>query len=152
SVAVRALYGLSWFPAAVDELAPPPSVDDAFSDLTSTCAAAYLADAGAAPIAFVHSVTAPAALRLVLPHLPDELHAVAFAYAWQACAGLLTAYGAGTVAPPTEPDISRDDLIDRATSNGDEHAIKFTEACLREHALRADPVYLAAALDATTRL
>ena len=30
----------------------------------------------------------------------------------------------------------------------DEHAIKFTEACLRENAIRPDPVYLAAAAHA----
>ena len=32
-----------------------------------------------------------------------------------------------------------------ALATGDEHAIKFTEACLREHALNPKPVYLAAA-------
>ena len=37
------------------------------------------------------------------------------------------------------------DLIDRAVATGDEHAIKLTEACLREHAQRPDPVYLQAA-------
>jgi hypothetical protein len=36
--------------------------------------------------------------------------------------------------------------------NGDEHAIKFTEALLAEHALRPDPAYLAAAEDAVERL
>jgi hypothetical protein len=42
----------------------------------------------------------------------------------------------------------RDDaagLIDRAIAHGDEHAIKFTEACVREHALNPSPVYFAAA-------
>jgi hypothetical protein len=42
-------------------------------------------------------------------------------------------------------EIDRDDLIDRALATGDEHAIKFTEACLREHALNPKPVYLEAA-------
>jgi len=32
-----------------------------------------------------------------------------------------------------------------AIANGDEHAIKFTEACLREHELTPSPAYLAAA-------
>ncbi len=55
------------------------------------------------------------------------------------------------------PDASRagaavDDLIDRAVSNGDTHVIKFTEACLREHALNPEPVYLLAAHDAVERL
>ena len=38
-----------------------------------------------------------------------------------------------------------DELIDRAIACGDEHAIKFTEVCLREHALKPDPAFLAAA-------
>ena len=44
-------------------------------------------------------------------------------------------------------DTSVEDLIDSAVATGDEHAIKFTEACLREHALNPKPVYLAAARD-----
>ncbi len=36
----------------------------------------------------------------------------------------------------------RDDLVDRALATGDEHAIKFTEACLREYALNPKPLYL----------
>jgi hypothetical protein len=38
-------------------------------------------------------------------------------------------------------------VIDRAVFSGDEHAIKFTEACLREHALTPNPVFLAGPLD-----
>jgi hypothetical protein len=43
-------------------------------------------------------------------------------------------------------------LIDRALSTGDEHAIKLTEACLREHALESRPVYLQTASHAINRL
>jgi hypothetical protein len=35
-------------------------------------------------------------------------------------------------------------LIDRAVANGDEHVIKFTEACLRRDALDPLPAYRAA--------
>ena len=35
-------------------------------------------------------------------------------------------------------------LIDRALANGDEHVIKFTEACLRRGALAPSPAYRAA--------
>jgi hypothetical protein len=45
-------------------------------------------------------------------------------------------------------EIDREDLIDRAIATEDEHAIKFTEACLRENVIRPDPVYLAAAAHA----
>jgi hypothetical protein len=45
-----------------------------------------------------------------------------------------------------------DELIDRAIACGDEHAIKFTEVCLREHALKADQAFLAAAAHAIQML
>ena len=174
SDAVRAVGDFDGFGDAVDGMAAPVSVDDALSDLTATCARVYLADAGAAPIAFIHAVTGPAALRLLLPHLPPAIHATAFAYAWQTGAALLSAYG-GTApvtmgeaqGPEGEPMLTDppgadkegsvrgggpEDLIERAVANGDEHAIKFTEACLRENDIRPDPAYLAAALDSTSRL
>jgi hypothetical protein len=44
------------------------------------------------------------------------------------------------VEAPSPPE-----LVARATEHKDPHVVKFTEACLREHALRADPVYLLAA-------
>jgi hypothetical protein len=46
----------------------------------------------------------------------------------------------------------REDLVGRAVAAGDEHAIKFTEVCLREHAISPAPVFLAAAADACRRL
>jgi hypothetical protein len=45
---------------------------------------------------------------------------------------------------PGQPRPHTEDLIDRAVASGDEHAIKFTEACLREHALSPQPVFLTA--------
>jgi hypothetical protein len=47
---------------------------------------------------------------------------------------------------------NQDELIERAIACGDEHAIKFTEVCLREHALNPDPALLAAAYHATHML
>ncbi len=41
--------------------------------------------------------------------------------------------------------LDEDGLIERAIACGDEHAIKFTEVCLREHAFNPDPAFLAAA-------
>ena len=38
-----------------------------------------------------------------------------------------------------------DEVADRAVAHGDEHVIKFTEACLSRHALGPSPVYFAAA-------
>ena len=59
----------------------------------------------------------------------------AMRYAWQACASIYAAYG--NVAPDELPafdergEFDADDLIEQAVAARDEHAIKFTEACLR---------------------
>ena len=125
------------------------------SDLTETFAGAYLANAGDTlrVITFIHSVTGPSAVRLLAPHLEPAVTRAALRYAWQAGAALYAAFGQSADAGVLD-DAPGDaeDLIDRAVATGDEHAIKFTEACLREHALNPKPVYLAAALHASGRL
>ena len=102
---------------------------------------------------FIHALTGPAAVRLLLPHLPAALHELALAYCWQAIAAWVAAYGSDACgvtddsAPPLESQI-----IGRAVGTRDHHAIKFAEACLREHRLNPQPVYLKAALDWPLRL
>jgi hypothetical protein len=46
----------------------------------------------------------------------------------------------------------REELTERAVASGDEHTIKFTEACLREYAVNPQPAYLAAARNAVVRM
>ncbi len=75
-------------------------------------------------------------------------------YTWQACASFSSSAG-GKIAPPPlgwRNLPSREDLTDRAIATGDEHAIKFTEACFREYALNPKPVYILAAVDGVSRL
>jgi hypothetical protein len=141
------------FAQAVDALAAPISVDDALSELTQAMAGWYLANREHDPIAFVHGVTAPAALRLLLPYLPASDHPAAFAYLWQACAALRSACaveGPHQLTPDgvADPEV----LADQAVEIGGAHAIKLTEACLREHAHNPRPVYLHAAADVSRRL
>jgi hypothetical protein len=119
------------------------------SDLTATFARAYLANARSTigTIVFVHSVTGPSSLRPMLPYLTAEQTALALRCAWQAAAALFTVYG---IKPAPDgvieaEGIDREDLVDGAIECGDEHAIKFTEVCLREHGLNPRTEYLAAA-------
>ena len=121
------------------------------SDLTETFAGVYLANASATGqvITFIHSVTGPSAVRLMAPHLDDAALRVCLRYGWQAAAALYASFGDTTAPGAIEEAADADDLIDRAVASGDEHAIKFTEACLREHALNERPVYLAAAKHAS---
>jgi hypothetical protein len=128
------------------------------SDLTETFARVYLANSRDPlhAIVFVHGVTSLAALRSLAPALAPETAREALRYGWQAACGLYAAFGSrpSPERPVEPPGESREALIDLAVASRDEHAIKFTEACLREHAERPSAVYLAAArhvLDALPR-
>jgi hypothetical protein len=145
------------FEEARDLVASPPDISAALSALTLTGARAYLRHGTQgrtiAAIAFVHGVTGPTALRRLAPHVTPATAAAALPYAWQALAGIYTAYARREdPVPSTESRLTPEELAARAVRNGDEHAIKFTEALLSEHALRPDPAYLAAAADAVGRL
>jgi questin oxidase-like protein len=121
------------------------------SNLTETFARVYIniAKGIGGAIAFIHCVTGSRAVRNLSRYIDDSTARLAARYAWQASAGLYAAFG---IAAPSheEPSssLSIDELIDRALANADEHAIKFTEACVHEHALNPKPVYLAAAAHA----
>jgi len=127
-----------------------------FSDLTSTFARIYLENAAPGKvITFVHAVTGPSAARLLLPYADAAGTRALMRYAWQAAAALYVAMGdrpaPGSSAPDSAP-LGAEALVERAVANGDEHAIKLTEACLREDALDPHPVYHLAAQDALGRL
>lgn len=124
------------------------------ADMTATFARVYLANVtNANVIGLIHAVTGPSSLRLLLPHLKPNVAATACAYAWQAGAALYAVFGQqATSDSVSSRQVDHEDVIDRAVATTDEHAIKFTEACLREHNLHADDVFLAAAIDASTRL
>lgn len=129
------------------------------SDMTAQFAGLCLVHTDYPPIPLIHAVTAPAAIRLVLPYLPAELHLPSVAAMWQIHAAILLIFtgsdhGEQTArAKAADTEVrSIDELISRAVEHGDEHVLKFTEACLREHALRPDPRYLAAAQAAPGRI
>ncbi|HEX6513076.1 MAG TPA: hypothetical protein VF157_12290, partial [Chloroflexota bacterium] len=100
-------------------------------------------------IAAVHSLSAPAAARMLLPHLPAEQHRPTYAFVWQVVAALSAAFTAHLPAPERHDEdrapLSQTELQARGVEHGGAHAIKFTEACLREHQASGDPVYLFAA-------
>jgi hypothetical protein len=124
------------------------------SDSTRTFARIYLRHSTPATrIALLHAVTGPSAVRLLLPHLDPPAIAPVLRYAWQAAAAI---YAASAQDRPDSSERPRpeglDELIERAVATQDEHGFKFVEACLREHAVWPDPVFLSAALDATACL
>jgi hypothetical protein len=119
------------------------------AELTEVFARIYLANARdiRTTIAFIHGVTSPAALGNIALHISDRTARAAARYAWQAGCGLYSCFGRGTATAEEfrRSEVDEDGLVDRAIAHGDEHVIKFTEACLRRHALSPSPVYFAAA-------
>ncbi|WP_306318200.1 MULTISPECIES: hypothetical protein [unclassified Streptomyces] len=129
------------------------------SEMTAEFAGVYLAHPEALPVPPIHGITAPAAARLVLPHLPEALHGPTVAAVWQVQALFLidlTNDRNGEDTALADADAARTpglaELAARAVEHGDDHVIKVAEACLREHALRPDPRYAAAAYAAQERI
>ena len=142
------------FAPVIDLVDTSGDISGFISGITETFAGIYL-ESSKNLIAFVHTVTAPSALRMLAPYLGDSDARQAARYAWQACAAVYSWYSTvpaqdtSRLEAPTE---DHEDLIDRAVAAGGAHSIKFTEACLREYALNPNPVYLVAARDASERV
>jgi Questin oxidase-like len=144
------------FEPAANLAAPGDDTSAFLSDLTETFAHVYLSSARNffTTIVFVHSVTGPAALRLIAPHLSRDTRKLALRNIWQTCAAMYSMFGTPVSTNESLQNGHRsiDALFDAAIACGDEHAIKFSEACVREHALNAKPGYLAAASHAVAFL
>ena len=147
-MALGALDGLAGFAPVLGLIDTSGEIGPLVADLTEVFAGVYLANARNVPtaIAFIHSVTSHAALGNIAPHVSDATARRALRYAWQTGCGLYACFGSGTTMPgDVEPlEIAEDERVDRAIANGDEHVIKFTEACLSRNALGPSPVYYAA--------
>jgi hypothetical protein len=117
------------------------------SEIAETFARVFLTNAhdtlGA--IVFVHAVTSVSALRTLLPYVDADAAREATAYAWQTGCGLYATFGSAPPARDPIAPVSLATLADRAIAHGDDHAIKFTEACLREDALAPSAAFAAAA-------
>jgi hypothetical protein len=126
-----------------------PALD--FDALILEGAWAYISSPDLRPIVLTHAVTAPRAIRELLPWLDSAGQQLALGVAAALSEQIRTPYGAPRPElPPVRPD--RDELIERAIASGDDHAIKLTEACLDQFERHPEPVYLAVADDVTRRL
>ena len=133
----------------------PAAVDQALSELTAEYAGYYTATMPSHPVPLIHTITAPAAMRLVLAELPAPMHGMSLHTMVAVNREIFTRFG-GRRATATgelsgsgfEPQPAA--LAAQAAEIGDEHAIKLCEAAIRERALRPDPRYFAAASTALT--
>jgi hypothetical protein len=124
------------------------SVDPSYfiSDCTSVMALAYLANADNSNktdlITWIHAITAPSAMRLLLPYVDEEGIPILLKSVWQATAAIYSWKAKNPMimdVPVYRGDLET--LIDRAIQTGDEHAIKLTEVAIREASLGYSPVY-----------
>ncbi len=109
------------------------------------------------PIPLIHAITAPAAVRLLCEHLPQDLHRQAYLTAAETSATIQSWAGGKQGAPAgpgEEPAGARTEaeLVEAAVGLGDEHAIKLVEVAVRHNALAPDARYAAAADVAISRL
>jgi Questin oxidase-like len=153
-VGLRSLHDFPPFATTADLVETTGAAGKVLSEVTETFATVYAQHVTPRNfITLIHSVTGATALRSLLPYLSPGATRKALRYGWQVVAALYAiSGGVSTNAAPAAQEIKRDDLIDRAVASREEHAIKFTEACLREHALNPNPIYLQAAQDALGRL
>ena len=88
------------------------------------------------------------AARILQPLLPGVAMTELYAQLWHVSAAVTSSFSRQDPyradAPGSLPDPA--DLVARAVTHGDTHAMKFTEACVREHAVCPDPTYLLAAI------
>ena len=126
------------------------------AELGELFARLYLANARTTltAIVFIHGVTSVAAAGHIAAATGERTGRALLRYGWQAGCGLFACFGqtAGLDGPP-EPVAGDDEaLAAAAVAHGDEHAIKFTEACLGLNARRPSPTYRAAVRSALALL
>jgi questin oxidase-like protein len=148
---VSSLVGLNDFPefaSAIDLIDVSGDAVSLVVDLAEVFARVYLANAHdfLTSIVFVHAVTSVAALGNILPHVSDATARRAARFSWQTGCALYATFGSrATPSRAIEvPAENADTLVDLAVEHGDEHCIKFTEACLAMHAQRPSATFLAA--------
>ena len=152
---VRRLGGFAPFERVINLTEPPDDVWPFAVDLLEAFVRVYLANAKTrgSVITFIHGVTGPGAVCLMATCLLPDISRVALRYAWQASAALHAAIGRAIDRTAYDAyDGTTEDLVARAVQTGDEHAVKFTEVCLRAHRMDPRPVFLVAANHAIEHL
>lgn len=128
----------SW-PSALGALRPvadPAQVPAALDALVDAAVTRYGPWAHGSPVMLVHAATAPRAIALALPALPQHLWPASYDTAWAVTAAISAVYRPSrpAIVPIAQEGIlTIDDIADRVVESGDEHAIKFTEVAHESH-------------------
>jgi hypothetical protein len=122
--------------AALSPVAEPNVVPQALDGLVDAAVTRYALWASGSPVMLVHAATAPRAMALVLPVLPQHLWIPSYEVAWAVTAAISSAYRPEQELPTQldrQPGTQTEDLCAQAVEGGDEHAIKFAEVARESH-------------------
>lgn len=128
------------------------SAIQALDELAAASADRYARTAQTFPVPLVHTITGPAAVRLLCEYLPAEQAWSSYLAAREANVAIWGYFPASATRAPTGPAAplpSGDEIIAAAVEVGDEHAIKLAEVAVRRYAAASDTRLLAASAAAT---
>lgn len=152
-VQLKSLDDFAEFGETIDSLDISGNAEKNLSLLTEAFAEIYVKNVSPRnDIALIHAVTGLASVRSLVPYLSKTITEKMLRYGWQTAAGIYSISGNETINELSENKINIEDLIEQAVTSKEEHAIKFTEACVREYKLNKNTIYLRAANDALGRL
>jgi hypothetical protein len=140
---VNQLAATAKWPSALHAVAPEADHARFVDHVTTEALSRFPLHARGDAVMLVHSITAPAAIALVMPSLDPSEHGRSAWAAWAAAATVMAAYRLPTPAAPQNPHASLEpqltDLQQLAVEHGDEHVIKLAEAAIRtgDHAAAA---------------
>jgi hypothetical protein len=150
-----ALDDLPEFASVIGLIDVAGEIDQVLPELAEVFVRVFLANAHdrLTAIVFIHGVTSLAALGNIAPAVSEATTRAMLRYAWQTGCALYSCFGSEAALDPAIEAQEREDslVIADAIANGDEHVIKFTEACVRRHSLAPSPAYYAA-IDHARRL
>lgn len=120
--------------ASVAPLIDSAAVPGALDTLVDAAVSCYGRWAHTNPVMLVHAATAPRAVALALPALPEHLWLASYETAWTLSATIATLYRPARPAPCNDETLpTLDEVVEHAIASGDEHAIKFTEVAVESH-------------------
>lgn len=130
---------------------------EAYLDVLCRAAAGLYVAQPHARVAYVHALTIPSAMRILVPYLDARGAGRGAAHAMQAMGALHSIFGEPQAAPEHDEEVVRvagawDETRYHAACSIQEHSIKMTEACWREGARLGDPIFGRAAADAALKI
>jgi hypothetical protein len=143
------IHELRDFSGAVDAVGPPTTDDGALSEMSAAFCRILVANEEVFPVPLVHTVTPISGMRTLAPYATGLSMNALYAQLWHVGAAIVSGFtppsnsAAHLLASENVPNAAM--VIELAVEHGDPHVVKFAEACVSEHWLNPNPIYLLAA-------